>query len=281
MVKWVLWYYLYMKNFCIFLILIFFISLAFYYFNYKSTSIDLEKIKERGTLLVGTTGDYCPMSCYDVKSKTYIGFDIALAEDLAKSLGVNIEYVPTSWPSLMSDVINKKFDVAISGITITKSRKKQALMTKGYLDNGKTILCRKDDVGKYTTLDSINKSDVRVMENPGGLNEKFAREFLPNSTLIIHNVNYEIPQLVASGNADVMITEVIEANYYSHINENLAAPLYVVPFTKSEIGMLLPKDNKQLLKYVNNFIDQEKRNGRITELKNIYLNSNKPLANYK
>ena len=52
------------------------------------------------------------------------------------------------------------------------------------------------------------------MENPGGLNEKFARENLPDATLIIHDVNQEIPGLIASGEADVMITEIMEAGYY-------------------------------------------------------------------
>ena len=55
------------------------------------------------------------------------------------------------------------------------------------------------------------------MENPGGLNEKFARENLPDATLIIHDVNQEIPGLIASGEADVMITEIMEAGYYGQL----------------------------------------------------------------
>lgn len=49
------------------------------------------------------------------------------------------------------------------------------------------------------------------MVNPGGLNEEFAHANLPDATLIIHDVNQEIPSLIAEGEADVMITEMMEA----------------------------------------------------------------------
>ena len=70
------------------------------------------------------------------------------------------------------------------------------------------------------------------MENPGGLNEKFARANLPNATLLIHPVNEEIPRLIAEGKADVMITEVMEAEYYVNKDPRLAAPLLETPFTQ-------------------------------------------------
>ena len=127
-----------------------FISICFIilFCCYHNTSSELDKIKSTGVLLVGTTGDYYPMSYFDSETNSYKGFDIALSEDLAKSIGVKIKYVPTTWATLMDDTLNNKFDIAISGITITDERKRQALMSKGYLENGKTILCRKDDVDK-------------------------------------------------------------------------------------------------------------------------------------
>ena len=109
------------------------------------------------------------------------------------------------------------------------------------------------------------------MENPGGLNEKFARENLPDATLIIHEVNQEIPGLVASGEADVMITEVMEAGYYIGQDSRLAAPLIFEPFTNGQLGVLLPKGSEDLLEYVNGFLDEEKDNGRLDELAGKYI----------
>ena len=231
----------------------------------------LEEIREEGVLKVGTTGDYQPVSYLDPNTGEYVGFDIELAEDLAYDLDVELEYVETSWPTLMDDTLAGKFDLAISGITITDARKEQALMSDGYLENGKTLLCRAEDAYKYTSLESINRPDVRVMENPGGTNEKFARENLPDVTLIIHDVNQEIPGLVASGEADVMITEVVEAGYYVGQDDRLAAPLIFEPFTHGELGVLMPKGSEDLLAYVNEFLEKEKKSGRIDELADDYF----------
>ena len=226
----------------------------------------LEEIQERGVLRVGTTGDYQPMSYLDPETGKYVGFDTELAEDLADSLGVDIEYVETSWPTLMDDTLDGKFDLAICGVTITDARKEQALMSDGYLENGKTILCRAEDAYRYTSLEAINRPEVRVMVNPGGLNEQFARENLPDATLIIHDVNQEIPGLVASGEADIMITEIAEAGYYCGQDERLAAPLIHEPFTHGQLGILMPKGSEDLLDYVNEFLAQEKESGRLDEL---------------
>ena len=231
----------------------------------------LEEIKERGVLRVGSTGDYIPMSFLDPETGRYEGFDAELAEDLADSLGVSIEYVETSWPTLMEDTLAGRFDLAICGITVTDARKEQALMSEGYLENGKTVLCRAEDAGIYTGIDAINRPGVRVMENPGGLNEQFARENLPDATLIIHDVNQEIPGLVASGEADVMITEIMEAGYYAGQDERLAAPLIHEPFTDGELGVLMPKGSEDLLDYVNGFLAKEKESGRIDELAEKYI----------
>ena len=231
----------------------------------------LEKIQERGVLRVGTAGDYQPMSYLDPETGSYVGFDAELAEDLAGTLGIEVEYVETSWPALMDDTLAEKFDLAICGITITDARKDQALMSDGYLENGKTVLCRAEDTDKYTSLEAINRPEVRVMENPGGLNEQFARENLPDATLKIHNVNQEIPGLVASGQADVMITEIMEAGYYVGQDDRLAAPLIYEPFTHGELGILMPKGLEDLLKYVNEFLEKEKKSGRIDELAEDYF----------
>ena len=231
----------------------------------------LEEIGERGVLKVGTTGDYMPMSYLDPETGEYVGFDTELAEDLADELGVDIEYVKTSWPTLMDDVLAGKFDLAICGVTINDARKEQALMSDGYLENGKTILCRAEDAYKFTGLEAINRPDVRVMVNPGGLNEQFARKNLPDVTLMIHDANQEIPGLVASGEADIMITEIVEAGYYAGQDDRLAAPLIYEPFTDGEIGILMPKGSEDLLNYANEFLQKEKISGRIDELAEEYF----------
>ena len=175
----------------------------------------ISHIQERGTLLAGTTGDYWPLS-FREDDGTYWGFGIEVAGEIARRLGVGLQFVPTSWPTLSADVQAdpQTFDLAIGGITITDARRETMLMSDGYLANGKTILCRAEDANRYKSLADIDKPKVRVMVNPGGLNEKFANANLTHATIIVHQKNEEIPTLIAKGEADVMITEITEAPYY-------------------------------------------------------------------
>ncbi len=227
----------------------------------------IDEISQRGTLLVGTTGDYRPLSYLDPQTNIYWGFDTDLAEIIAEDLGVEICYVPTSWPTLTEDMLNDSlFDIAMCGITVTEARKETMLMSEGYLSNGKTILCRKDEATRFTCLDDIDQPDVVVMVNPGGLNEKFARENLSKATIVVHQRNEEIPQLIAEGKANIMITEIVEAPYYVQHDDRLAAPLLDKPFTHGQIGALMRKGDEDLLKRVSDIIETCKADGTLQRL---------------
>jgi cyclohexadienyl dehydratase len=231
----------------------------------------ISRIQERGTLLAGTTGDYRPLS-FREDDGTYWGFGIEVAGEIARRLGVGLQFVPTSWPTLSADVQAEPqtFDLAIGGITITDARRETMLMSDGYLANGKTILCRAEDVDHYKSLADIDKPEVRVMVNPGGLNEKFANANLTHATIIVHQKNEEIPKLIAEGKADVMITEITEAPYYVQTDQRLAAPLLNEPFTHGEIGVLMRKGQEDLLQLVNDVIRQMKSDGSLRLLHEKY-----------
>ena len=229
------------------------------------------KILDRGTILFGTTGDYRPLSFCEPDG-TYWGFGIEVAKEIAKRIGVGVEFKKTSWPTLTADVLTEPqiFDLAIGGITITDTRRETMLMSDGYLDNGKTILCRASEADRYKSLADIDKPEVTVMVNPGGLNEKFANENLTHANIVVYQKNEEIPTLVAEGAADVMITEITEAPYYVQADPRLAAPLLNAPFTHGEIGVLMQKGQEDLLQMVNNVICQMKSDGSLRKLQEKY-----------
>ena len=229
------------------------------------------EILDRGTILFGTTGDYRPLSFCEPDG-TYWGFGIDVANEIARRLGVDIEFKKTSWPTLTADVLTEPqiFDLAIGGITITDTRRETMLMSDGYLDNGKTILCRASEADRYKSLADIDKPEVTVMVNPGGLNEKFANENLTHANIVVYQKNEEIPTLVAEGAADVMITEITEAPYYVQTDTRLAAPLLNAPFTHGEIGVLMQKGQEDLLQMVNNVICQMKSDGSLRKLQEKY-----------
>jgi len=241
-----------------------------------STQIPLDgtvtQITSRDTLRVGTTGDYRPLSFYEPATGQYWGFGIELAQTIARRMGVTIRFVPTAWPSLSADVQAEPqlFDFAIGGITITPSRLETMAMSDGYLANGKTILCRTTDTALYHSLADIDQTGVRVMVNPGGLNEQFARQHLTRATIIVHPRNEEIPSLIAEGQADIMITEITEAPYYAQHDPRLAAPLLHKPFTHGEIGVLMRRGQDDLMDFVNGIIRQMKADGSLRALHQKY-----------
>ena len=236
-----------------------------------ATTGKIAQIKQRGVLLVGSTGDYRPLSYLEPSSRQYWGFDAEIAAIIGNQLGVEIQYVPTSWPTLTEDMLGGKlFDIAICGISVTAERQKTMLMTEGYLHNGKTILCRKDDASRFQSLSDIDRPEVVVMVNPGGLNEKFAKERLKKARSVVHERNEEIPTLVAEGKADIMITEIVEAPYYVQSDARLAAPLIEQPFTSGMIGALMRKGDEDLLKMVNKVIERIKRDGTLKQLHDKY-----------
>ena len=237
----------------------------------SATDVRLTKVSEirkRGRLRVGTTGDYRPLSYLEPATRQYWGFGIDLARLLAERLGVEAEFVQTSWPTLAADVLREPqiFDLAMGGITITDARQKTMAMSEGYLANGKTILCRAEDAARFRSLGDVDLPEVRVMVNPGGLNENFARAHLTKAQILVWERNEEIPSKVAEGEADVMITEITEAPYYTDADKRLAAPLLEEPFTHGQIWVLMPQGQDDLMLIVNAAIREMKADGTLRKL---------------
>ena len=233
----------------------------------------LEEIAARGTIRIGTTGDYRPMSYFNEKTGEYEGIDAELSKIIADSLGVKIEYVPTTWKTLTADTLAGRFDIALCGISRNYARAKTLAMSDGYGVGyfGKTILCRKKDAKKFRTLADIDKPSVRVMINPGGTNEIFAKTNLKNAQLIVYNENAEIPNQISIGNADIMITETVEALNYIALDKNLAAPLIDKPFTTHSCGILMQKGDQEFLNYINFVLAEIRDDGTLGKLEQKYL----------
>ena len=227
----------------------------------------IEDIQKAGVLKIGTTMDYVPMSYKDANGELK-GFDIELGKKLAASLGVKAEFVKTTWSTLSQDTMDGKFDVAMSGITRNFKRQAQLDLSKGYLRyNGRTILCRKADAKKYTTWEKIDQKGVRIMNNPGGGNDRFATANVKNATRILHTPNNEIPEMVATGKADIMITEVVEALHYINADKRLAAPCVNNVFQgPNDFGILAKKGDLDFMRYLDFFIEATELDGSMKKL---------------
>nr|MBN8157032.1 transporter substrate-binding domain-containing protein [Vibrio vulnificus] len=71
----------------------------------------LQEILDKGVLRVGTTGDWNPMTMKDPVTNSYRGFDIDVTTELAKDLGVKVEYIATDWKTLVNGITANKYDI--------------------------------------------------------------------------------------------------------------------------------------------------------------------------
>lgn len=199
------------------------------------------------TLKVCTTGDYRPLTYRDPATGRYSGVDIDMATDLAAHLGREPVFVPTSWSALVADLTSAgKCDIAMGGITDTPERRRVAEVSRPYLAGGKTPLVTTTNAGRLATIEQINQPGVRVIENSGGTNERFARTNFPDAQLTIWPDNTTIFDQLAAGNADVMVTDAIEAIYQSSLHPQLVAQHPEQPFTAEAKAYLLPKGSPLL-----------------------------------
>jgi chorismate mutase-like protein len=228
----------------------------------------LDRIRAAGVLRLGTPGDYPPFSAR--AGGGFVGLDIALAEGLAQALGVRLEIVPTSWPALMADFAAGRFDLAMGGISVSPERRKAADFSIPYLRDGKTPLARCADAGRYRTLAEIDRPEVRLVVNPGGTNERFARAHAPHAALTVAPDNAAVFERLADGQADVMITDAIEARLRQRLHPTLCAVHPEAPFDVAEKAVLLPRD-EALKAFVDRWLSQEIADGAPARLEERWL----------
>jgi cyclohexadienyl dehydratase len=203
----------------------------------------LDEIIARGVLRVGSTGDYKPFTFLNPATKEFEGIDIDLAASLAKALGVKLEIVKTAWPNLMADFTSGKFDVAMGGVSVSLERQKKGLFTIPTMVDGKTPIARCADKDKYATIAGIDQPATRVIVNPGGTNEKFARDNFKQAPITVHSDNVTIFDQIAADKADVMVTDASETLLQQKLHPGVLCSLHPdKPFNFSEKAFWLQRD---------------------------------------
>jgi cyclohexadienyl dehydratase len=202
----------------------------------------LDEIVSRGVLKVGMPGDYKPFGYMDKKTGAFEGFDVEMVQALGKALGVKVEVVKSSWPTLMKDFEGGAFDIAAGGVSITLDRAKKGYFSTALMREGKTpiTLCKNKE--KFETLAEIDKPEVKVIVNPGGTNEKFARAHLKNAKITVYPDNVTIFEQIVKGDADLMMTDSSETRYQQKLHPELCSVHPDKPFDFAEKAYLLPRD---------------------------------------
>lgn len=95
----------------------------------------LANIKKKGVIEIGIEGAYPPFNYFDESNKL-VGFDVDIANEITKRMGVKPNYVPTPWDTIIGGLISKKYDIIISSMAITDERKQKVDFTDPYYHTG-------------------------------------------------------------------------------------------------------------------------------------------------
>ena len=227
----------------------------------------LGRARRAGWLRIGTPGDYAPFSV--ASGDVVTGSDVVLAQRLAAALGLTPVFVRSSWRTLLQDLADDRFDIAVGGISVTAERLAAASFSLPTSHSGKTALGRCADRERLGSLDAIDRPSIRVIENAGGTNEAFARAHISAAALTIHADNRTVIDEILAHRADVMFTDDTEVAFATHRHPELCRLLDHL-YAPADKAFLLPRD-PAWADAVNRWLQDELARGTPARLLDEYL----------
>jgi len=237
----------------------------------KST---LNDITERGELRVGFEAGYLPFEMADKKGN-FIGFDIDVAKEMAKAMGVKFVPVNTAWDGIIPALITKKFDILISGMTITQERNLKVNFADPYIIVGQTILLNKKHEGKVTSYKDLNDPKYTVTSKLGTTGEQAIKRLIPKANYKSFEVESEAALEVLTGKADATVYDLpFCATFMAQQGEGKLIFLDE-PFTFEPLAWAVRKGDPDFLNWLNNFLRQIKNDGRYDRIYDKWIKSTK------
>ncbi|MGD9764276.1 MAG: transporter substrate-binding domain-containing protein [Candidatus Binatia bacterium] len=207
------------------------------------------------SLRVATSGDYAPFSVTAADGRR-AGLDIAVAERLARDLGVRVEWVRLAWPELGTATAAASFDVAMSGITMRADRAMVGAFTRPYATSGAMVLVRASDAARFADIDDLDRAGVRIAVNAGGHLEAVARRRFARAAITPIADNQAVPAALRRGDADAAVTDSAELSAW-------LAPDVVArgPFTRDYKAYLVPAARSALARRMDDWLRDREADG--------------------
>ena len=239
-----------------------FFCIAFILFlsNHVLAESRLQKILESGSVRVGTTGDWNPMTFKDPASNKYVGFEIEIVEELAKDMGVKLILVPTEWKTLVNGIIANKYDISTSA-SLSAKRALSTGYTNSYFKLATVPLTLKKNISKFQDWSDINQKDVIVAVTLGTTQEQQAKQLFPDAKLKVIESPARDYQEVLAGRANVHITSNIEAATLVKQYPELAIVPISEPKYPTPLAWLAPQEDQVWINYLNHWIEIKKAQG--------------------
>ena len=218
----------------------------------KST---LNSIISKGELRVGMEPGYMPFEMKDKKGRI-IGYDVDMAKKMAKDMGVKLKLVPTSWDGIIAGLITNKFDIIMSGMTITQSRNLKINFANPYIVVGQTIMMKKSLASKVKTAKDLDKKGYIVVTKLGVTGEIATRKFFKKAKILTFETEADAAAEVLSGRADAFVYDQ-PYNVLFMTNKGKGKLIHLdTPLTYEPLGWAIRKGDPDFLNWLNNFLRQ-------------------------
>jgi ABC-type amino acid transport substrate-binding protein len=225
----------------------------------------LDKIVAQKSLKVCIWPEYFGISYLDPRSQTLIGIDSDLAQELAKDLKVNLEFVKSSFPTFISDITENKCDIAMFAIGNTKARSEKVRFTTPHLQSDIYAITTKNNK-KIQNWEDIDKKGIVVAVAKGTYHEPIMKEKLKNAELLVVDSMHAREQEVQSGRADVFMTDypfgkkmLAQTNWARLINPT--STYHLTPY-----AWTVAYGDDKFYNRIEQFISDIKKDGRLYQL---------------
>lgn len=228
--------------------------------NGSATSGEISQIKSRGQINIADCLSFKPFGFYNSSGKP-AGYDVDLANALAKSLGVKANVVNVTSDNRIPYLQTGKVDAVFCNFTITPQRAQAVDFTIPYVVSGEGILVRKS--ANIKSAADLNGKKVAVTK--GSTNAQEVQKAAPHAIVQAYNDDTSAMQAVKSGQADAFIEDLNFLTYQASQNPSLAV-LKTTLGAKEYNGWAVKKGDKQLLDYLNSFLRKTTEDGQSLSL---------------
>ncbi|QCO55307.1 transporter substrate-binding domain-containing protein [Pseudorhodobacter turbinis] len=227
----------------------------------SQTSV-IEQIKENGVIKIGLSV-FVPWSMRDKKGDL-IGFELDVGRKLAEDMGVDVEFIPTAWDGIVPALVSGKFDVIISGMSITAERNLTVNFSDPYAYSGLTIMANKA-MTEGMTLEDYNNKDVTFAARRGATPATVIAQLFPEANLLLFDEDSAATQEVLNGNAHAtMMSEPSPSDAARDYPETISVP-FDKPFLAAGEGFAYRKGDPDTTNFFNNWIAVNWSNGWLKE----------------
>ncbi|MEB5951970.1 transporter substrate-binding domain-containing protein [Enterococcus innesii] len=229
----------------------------------------LSKVEEAKTLVVATSGTLYPSSYYNDENEL-VGYDVDVAKEVAKRLGVEITFKEYNVDGQVSSLTRGEADFAANDFGLTDERAEKFSLSTPIKYSFDSMIVRKSDDSGIASLEDLDGKKAAGEPNTSYM--RLAESYGAELVTYDNATNDQYLTDVANGRTDVILND-----YYLQKMAVAALPdipvkiLEDVYFNPNETGFLFVKDHKALQEKVDAVLAEMKEDGRLKELAETYF----------